>query len=180
LETDRLILRDWKDEDVESYSQMNLDPDVMRFFPSTVPAERSKQYLVKTRQSFYDLGYGQWAVELRETGQFIGLIGFARADFKAGFTPCIEIAWRLHKDFWNRGYATEGAQACLDYGFQVLNLDVVHSFTAILNVPSQRVMEKIGLGFVGRFKHPALPKKHPLKPHVRYKLKKRQYLSRNI
>jgi RimJ/RimL family protein N-acetyltransferase len=117
-------------------------------------------------------GFGLWALEVRETGQFIGFTGFAVPKFEAHFTPAIEVGWRLAKDAWGKGYATEAALASLTYGFGPGGLDDVVSFTATTNKPSQRVMERIGMTHdeADDFDHPKLEKGHRLERHVLYRI----------
>ena len=101
--------------------------------------------------------------------KFIGYTGLHKADFPANFTPCIEIGWRLIKDVWNQGYATEAAKACLQYGFINLNIKEIYSFTAAINKRSERVMQKIGLQKIGEFDHPNIISENRLCRHVLYK-----------
>lgn len=82
----------------------------------------------------------------------------------------MEIGWRLAKEFWKQGYATEGAKAVLDYGFNILNLDKIVSFTATINTPSQAVMERLGMQKVKNFEHPKVPLHHELREHVLYEI----------
>jgi ribosomal-protein-alanine N-acetyltransferase len=107
-----------------------------------------------------------------DNGQFIGYTGFAHPTFESHFTPCVEIGWRLSKENWNQGFATEAALACLHYGFKKLAFNEIYSFTATINLPSIKVMEKIGMKKQGEFEHPALAEGHKLKTHVLYKIAK--------
>lgn len=102
------------------------------------------------------------------TGSFIGFVGLCRPGFEAFFTPCVEIGWRLRREAWGFGYATEGAGACLAYGFRELGLDRIYAFTAVDNARSERVMQKIGMGKLGAFDHPKLEEGHWLRRHVVY------------
>jgi ribosomal-protein-alanine N-acetyltransferase len=174
FETDRLRFRDWQQNDFVSFKKMNADREVMRYFPSTLTADESAEFLKKIKDEFKERGYSLYAVELKDTGEFIGYIGFHLSTFEADFTPCVEIGWRLHKNFWGRGYATEGAQACLRYGFDVLGLEEVYSFTATINTPSENVMKRIGLKYVGDFEHPKVGDAELL-PHVLYLMKKDEF-----
>lgn len=124
------------------------------------------------QQEFQECGYGLYAVETKEDGEFIGFIGFHRATFEADFTPCTEIGWRLRKEAWGQGYATEGASACLRYGFRSMDFDKIYSFTAEVNSPSRRVMTKLGMRFVKFFDHPRLAKDSPLCRHVLYEIER--------
>jgi RimJ/RimL family protein N-acetyltransferase len=110
-------------------------------------------------------------VEIPGAASFAGFIGLARPRFDAHFTPCTEVGWRLGPHWWGRGYATEGARAALEFGFRELNLDEVVSFAAETNVPSRRVMERIGMirNPIDDFDHPDLPAGHTLRRHVLYR-----------
>jgi len=168
LETPRLLLRGWKESDVEPFAKINEDPQVMRYFPKTLSRAESHQMYQKIESEFRECGNGLYAVEKKENGEFIGFIGFHRATFPADFTPCIEIGWRLKKEAWGNGYATEGAAACLQYGFSTLGFDEVYSFTADVNTPSKNVMTKIGMKFIKYFHHPNVDVNSPLSKHVLY------------
>lgn len=122
-------------------------------------------------------GWGLWAVSIPGVAEFIGFIGLAEPSFNAHFTPAIEVGWRLAYDFWGHGYATEGAIACLRYGFEKLSLNEIVSFTAIQNMRSRRIMEKIGLHHDPKddFDHPKLSEDHWLKKHVLYRLKANEW-----
>lgn len=113
IETARLRLRDWQEADFELFSRMNADEEVMKFFPKTLSKEESDAFAKAIIAEIKENGFGLYAVEVKETNEFIGFIGFHRATFESDFTPCIEIGWRLKKEVWGRGYATEGAKACL-------------------------------------------------------------------
>ncbi|MTI67649.1 MAG: GNAT family N-acetyltransferase [Firmicutes bacterium] len=168
FESKRLIFRDWKHRDLERFRNMNKDIKVMEYFPSILTKEETDNFLKKIKKEFNELGYGLYAVELKHNKEFIGYIGFHNANFDANFTPCIEIGWRLKYEAWGNGYATEGAKACLDYGFNKLKFDKIFSFTAKINIRSESVMKKIGMKKIGEFDHPNLDKHSPLSKHVLY------------
>lgn len=168
LETSRLRLRDWIETDLEPFSALNADDEVMRYFPSTLTNEETLRFYHSILDEFKECGFGLYAVEEKETKEFIGFIGFHRALFEAEFTPCIEIGWRLKKEAWGKGYATEGAAACLHYGFNELGFSDIYSFTADINTPSKNVMRKIGMNFMKTFNHPKVEKDSPLNKHVLY------------
>lgn len=175
FESDRLGFRLWKDDDSRIFSRMNADSKVMQYFPSILNEKESDQFIERIMEHFKEHGYGLWAVELKETHEFIGFIGFYTAKFESDFTPCVEIGWRLDHRFWNKGYATEGARKCLDYGFNKLGLNEIFSFTSAINKPSINVMKKIGLIEQGVFQHPNISEESPLKPHVLYKINRNIY-----
>ncbi len=169
IETPRLLLRDWSDADLPLFAAMNADPAVMEFFPGTLTPAESEAFYRRIRDEFADSGYGLYAVERKIDGCFIGYTGLHRALFEADFTPCIEIGWRLCHAAWGNGFAPEAAAAVLDYAFGLLGMTEVCSFTAAVNLRSQRVMEKIGMEPAGRFVHPSLPRESPLSEHVLYR-----------
>jgi RimJ/RimL family protein N-acetyltransferase len=171
--TDRLVLREWRDADLEPFAAMNADPVVMQFFPETYTEERTRRFIARIRECWAERGYGLWAVERQDTGGFIGYVGLWPATFPAHFTPAVEVGWRLAADHWGRGYATEGARAALPYGFSTAGLDEIVSFTSAINVRSVRVMERLGMrrDVTGDFEHPNVPEGHPTRPHVLYRIK---------
>jgi RimJ/RimL family protein N-acetyltransferase len=178
LETERLRLRRWKESDREPFAHMNADPRVMRYFPKLLSKEESDRMMDQLEEWFENCRFGLWAAELREPeSRFIGFIGLAVPGFDAFFTPCVEIGWRLAAEYWNRGLATEGAREVVRYAFDVLQLDALVSFTAAQNVPSRRVMEKLGMtrNPAEDFPHRNLPEGHPLRPHVLYRLSKARH-----
>jgi ribosomal-protein-alanine N-acetyltransferase len=174
IETPRLLLRHWISADRERFARMNADPGVMAFFEATLSRAESDALVDRVQAHFNRHGFGPWAAELRESGEFIGFIGLSIPAFEAHFTPCVEIGWRLAAAHWNRGLATEGARAALDDGFERLGLAEVVSFTVPANRPSRRVMEKLGMTHDAGddFDHPGLPVGHPLRRHVLYRLKR--------
>jgi RimJ/RimL family protein N-acetyltransferase len=172
LQTPRLILRRWRDADREPFAVINADPRVMEFFPATLSREQSDSLIDRIETHFRQHGFGLYAAELRSNGTFAGFIGLSVPSFKARFTPCVEASWRIAPELWGQGLATEGARAIVDYGFQVLGLKEIVSFTVPANLRSRRVMEKVGMTHnpADDFEHPQLPPRHPLRRHVLYRL----------
>jgi RimJ/RimL family protein N-acetyltransferase len=166
---DEIRLRQWKDSDLDRYAEMNCDPKVMRYFPSLADRAQSEASLQRQRGLIQERGWGLWALEV--DGLFAGFVGLAVPNFKAEFTPCVEIGWRLRREYWGRGIAYCGALQALEYGFGVLKLREIVSFTSTLNVPSRRLMER--LEFVhdssGDFDHPSIAEGHELRRHVLYR-----------
>ncbi len=144
----------------------------MEFFPETLSPEESADSYKRINAFMEQKGFGLFAAEEKDTQEYIGFIGFSRPTFSSYFTPCIEIGWRLHRRFWNRGFATEGAKACLEYGFSILDFNEIVSFTSLLNTKSINVMKKIGMTFDGEFEHPNVEWGHRLRKHVLYKISK--------
>lgn len=175
LETERLIFRDWTEQDLKEFRIMNKDSRVMKYFPKTLTEQETDLFYHRIQDEFSDFGYGLYAVETKINNEFIGFIGFHKATFNASFTPCIEIGWRLKYEAWGKGYATEGAKACLKYGFKTLGFDEVYSFTAKINIPSQNVMKKIGMKEVMEFNHPNVDENSPIYQHVLYYINKNNY-----
>ncbi|MCA9016129.1 MAG: GNAT family N-acetyltransferase [Planctomycetaceae bacterium] len=178
METSRLILRQWRESDLDPFAKLNADPQVMQYFPATLSYEQSVQMVERIKIHFDEYGFGLWAVELKEDAQFVGFIGLSVPQFTAYFTPCIEIGWRLAVPFWNQGYASEGAQAVLEFGFTECYLKEIVSFTVPANKASRRVMEKIGMSYIDNFDHPALADGDPLKRHVLYRICKTDWDAR--
>ena len=166
--TQRIVFRKWTDRDIDDFSAMNLDPEVMQFYPSLLSREQTEVSMGAIKNQFEKMGYGLYVVEHRSTNQFMGYIGFSTPSFESFFTPCTEIGWRLKRNYWGQGLASEGGAACLAFGFSNLGLQKVFSFTAAVNFRSERVMNKIGMTKTGEFEHPKLPSDHWLRRHVLY------------
>jgi RimJ/RimL family protein N-acetyltransferase len=172
IDTERLILRAWRDDDRDPFAMLNSDVRVMEHFPGLITREDSDAFIDRAVAG-WERGFGFWAVEVRATNEFIGFIGLAVPTWPAPFAPAIEIGWRLCFEAWGHGYATEGALAVLSWAkdnVSAPNGELV-SFTTVRNVRSRRVMEK--LGFVhdeqGDFDHPMLPDWDDRR-HVLYRL----------
>ncbi|MGR5064094.1 GNAT family N-acetyltransferase [Photobacterium sp. DNB22_13_2] len=182
LETDRLILRQWKSEDYPIYAMINADPDVMSYFPATLSRQESDAQAARITQLITEKGWGFWAAELKSTGQFIGFVGLHSQDQHSGIpnAPFVEIGWRLAKEHWGKGYAPEAARRALQYAFEHLRSPSVYAFTALPNTPSQRVMDKIGMANIGQdFNHPKLPHGHSLQRHCLYQITQETWLNKN-
>ncbi|MCR9065126.1 MAG: GNAT family N-acetyltransferase [Cytophagales bacterium] len=167
--SERLGFRDWLDKDYAPFAAMNQDKEVMKYFPKTLTESESAQTIERFKKQFSRTAYTFFAVDLLDTEEFLGFIGLYDTTFESYFTPCVEIGWRLKKDSWNQGIATEGALACLHYAKNETKLNEIFSFTSESNLPSQRVMQKIGMKHMGCFLHPKLPSGHALESHVLYK-----------
>jgi ribosomal-protein-alanine N-acetyltransferase len=168
FQSERLGFRKWIPSDHALFAALNADPVVMEYFPAPLTVPETDHFIERINNHFYEYSYGLYAVDSLEDNSFIGFIGLSHPRFESPFTPCVEIGWRLAKEYWNKGYATEGAIACLDYGFNTLNIDEILSFTAVQNVRSENVMKKIGMERIGEFDHPALPGSW-IERHVLYK-----------
>ncbi len=169
IETGRLLLRQWVEEDREPFAALNADPIVMEHFPAILSRAESDAFMDRQAATIERQSWGLWALEVRETGEFIGFTGLLVPVFDADFVPCVEIGWRLAAASWGKGYATEAATAVLDHAFDVVGLDDVVSFTYVGNDRSRRVMDKIGLTERREFDHPNLPGDR-IQRHVLYGL----------
>ena len=174
-QTDRLILRRWRESDLAPFAHMNADPRVMQYYPSTLTPVETRLMIERIQAHFALRNFGLWAAELRDTGDFVGYIGLNVPNFRLPTAPHplvnVEIGWRLAHDHWGKGLATEGASAVLHYAFTHLKLAEVISFTVPGNLRSRRVMEKIGMTHnpADDFDHPRLPTNHRLSRHVLYR-----------
>ncbi len=172
LATERLVLRQWDDDDLLPFAALCADPEVMEHFPSPLTPEQAAA-MVGRHRALLDAGRpGLFAVEVAQTGNFIGFVGLASPSFTAAFTPCVEIGWRLARTSWGNGYATEAGRAVLEHGFTTLGLSEIVSFTTRANARSRAVMERLGMAYdpAADFEHPALPTDDPHRPHVLYRL----------
>lgn len=173
IETERLLLRPWTDEDREPFAAMTADPEVMRYFPSVLDRQESDALIETARQRSREDGFCFQPVVVRQSGAFIGFVGLSRPRYAVPFAPCVEVGWRLARSAWGMGYASEAARAWLRFGFETLGLEEIVSFTTVTNSPSRRVMDRLGMqrDEHGDFDHPLLPIGHPLMRHVLYRLK---------
>jgi RimJ/RimL family protein N-acetyltransferase len=171
VHTDRLLMRRWQEEDRAPFAGLNGDPQTLVFFPSTLTRAESDAYVDRIEAGFEERGYGPWALEVRETGEFIGFTGLTpMPQGVPGGPGGTEIGWRLVRTAWHHGYATEAARTALDIAFEGVGLPEIWSYTAVLNTPSQSVMRRIGMTEAARFEHPRVPDGSPIKPHVTYHL----------
>jgi ribosomal-protein-alanine N-acetyltransferase len=177
IRTARLRIRSWRDDDFDAYAAMNADPRVMEFFPGVLSRDESRLRFARGSARMAEHGYGLWPVEVVGGAPFIGMVGLNNPDFRAHFTPAVEIGWRLAAEHWGRGYATEAAWAVLAFGFDQLALPEIVSFTTTANVRSRRVMEKLGMRHAPEddFLHPLIADGHPQRPHVLYRLPRAAY-----
>lgn len=166
-ETERLRLRSWTREDLPVFAAINRDMRVMKYFPALLSEAETEVFYNRIQDEFERVGWGLYAVELKDSGQFIGYVGLHEIGFDADFTPGIEIGWRLAADHHNHGYATEAAEEVLKLAKRN-GIVRLYSFTATVNKPSERVMRKIGMERMGEFDHPRLSPDSPLSRHVLY------------
>ena len=176
LRTERLLLRDWRGSDLAPFAELNSDPIAMEHFPSTMTRAQSDEMVEAQRARWRDDAMSWWAVEDAATGQFLGAVGpmlvTIDAPFNDPMAPSVELGWRLRRESWGRGHATEAALAALVWVFEDPGLDEVVSFTVVANSRSRRVMEKLGMVHdpVGDFDHPRVPDSSPLRRHALYRV----------
>ena len=176
LDTSRLRLRRWRPSDLEPFAALNADPRVMEHLPAILGREQSDALALQCDAHFDRHGFGLWAVEVRGVAPFAGFIGLSVPHFQAHFTPCVEVGWRLAAHYWGQGFATEGALATLEFGFQTLKLAEIVSFTVPGNVRSRRVMERIGMTHnpADDFDHPTSGQTSGPTRHVLYRIRSRR------
>lgn len=174
MRTARLLLRSWTEADRVPFAELNADPAVMEYFPSLLSRSQSDAMVDRIEDGFQRNGFGLWAVEVVGVAPFIGFVGLSRAVFPAHFTPAVEIGWRLAREHWGHGYATEAGREVIRFAFDDLALDEIVSFTSVVNRRSRAVMERLGMqrDRNGDFQHTALPPGHPLRAHVLYRLQR--------
>ena len=172
IETPRLVLRQWREDDLAPFAALNRDPEVMRFFEEPLSRERSDAWALAIAAVIDEQGWGLWALERRDTTEFIGFTGLQVPRPPLPFMPCVEVGWRLARSAWGHGFATEAGRASLAHAFGPLHLDEVVSMTAVPNTPSSRVMERLGMvrDLDGDFDHPGVSPGHPLGRHVLYRI----------
>lgn len=172
LRTKRTLLRQWKDGDLPAWCAMNADAEVRRHFPSVHTEEEAQGEAGRIRNVIAQRGWGFWALEIPGKTPFAGCVGLLVPAFEAPFTPAVEIGWRLPREAWGQGYATEAGRAAAEFAFMQLDLDEIVAITTPANTPSRRVMERLGMRHdaAGDFDHPRIPAGHPMRRHVLYRL----------
>ena len=164
----RLGFRNWKISDIDGLFEINSNKEVMQFFPSTQTKEQTEAFITKMQNQYAKKEFCYFAVEILETKEFIGFIGLSSQNFESDFTPAIDIGWRLHPNFWNKGLATEGAQRCLEFGFNQLKLKKIIAVAPAINIPSISIMQKLGMNKSQHFKHSLLKEFPQLETCVLY------------
>jgi RimJ/RimL family protein N-acetyltransferase len=179
LTTERLRLRAFRDDDAPALAAMNADPEVMAWMSRALDRAQSDGFLRRIREHWVADGFGLWAVERIQDGAFLGFGGLAPPAFEAPFGPAVEVGWRLARHAWGRGYATEAGAAAVRYGFEVLGLEEIVSFTAVGNVRSRRVMEKLGLTHdpADDFEYPLVPPDHKVRRQVLYRIPRERWFA---
>ena len=170
LWTGRLVLCRWLAGEEEDLARLCADRQVMRYFPKPLSPAESAAFLERIMAEFERCGYGLWQVRRRSDDRFLGFVGLHGFDFPSLGLRGTEIGWRLLPEAWGCGYATEAASAVLAYARSRAEISEVYSFTAVVNTPSERVMQRLGMERVGEFDHPALPVWDRLRRHVLYRI----------
>ena len=181
LETDRLILRPWRTCDREPFAAMSFDPEVMAYLLPFASPEAVDSWIARQQAHLATHSFCLWAVESRETGEFMGAAGLLRIGYEAHFAPAVEVGWRLARQFWGKGYAPEAASAAINFGFDRLGLSEIVANTVPHNSKSRRVMEKLGMAYdpADDFDHPLVPADSPLRRQVLYRLPRERWTSRS-
>jgi RimJ/RimL family protein N-acetyltransferase len=177
MRTERMLMRRWRASDRDRFAAMNADPRVMAHFPATLDRAASDALVDRIEAGFEANGFGIWALERLDTGEFIGFTGLNVPRFETHFMPAVEIGWRLCRQAWGHGFATEAARRAMVAGFCEFGLDEIVSFTATGNAASRAVMHRLGMTRdpAEDFEHPALPAGHPLRRHVLYRLSRARF-----
>jgi RimJ/RimL family protein N-acetyltransferase len=172
LSTPRLLLRRWRGDDLAPFAAINADPAVMEHFPASLSRAESDALARRIEECFEQRGYGLWAVERIEDCALLGFVGLNPVPQELPFAPAVEVGWRLGRDFWGQGYASEAARAAIAFGFGALGLEQIVSFTTRENVRSRRLMERLEMSRdpAEDFEHPLLPPGHRLRPHALYRI----------
>jgi ribosomal-protein-alanine N-acetyltransferase len=166
----RVILREWRDSDRAPWAALNADPEVRRFFFATLTRAEADSAIDRYIAHQEQHGFGFWALEIPGLADCAGFVGMQRLYPHEPFSPGVEIGWRLARAAWGHGYATEAARLCVDFAFGPAGLPELLGITARLNLPSQRVMQRLGMVFDQAFDHPDAPAGHELAPHLLYRL----------
>lgn len=177
LVTARLVLRAWKTGDEAAFAELNADAVVTQYLLGPFTLERSNAQVESFREHFAKHGFGRWAVELPGEASFIGTEGLSVVPYASHFTPSVEVAWRLARPYWGRGFASEAARAALSFGFEHARLQEIVALTVPANARSRAVMERLGMTRKPEddFDHPVVPDGHALKRHVLYRMSNRAW-----
>jgi RimJ/RimL family protein N-acetyltransferase len=172
IDTDRLLLRSWRDDDLAPFHAMNQDPEVIRHLADEPPSlDEARAQLDRFRGHERDRGHTFWAAERRDTGEFIGFCGLKPGPEGTPIAGLVEIGWRIARPHWRQGFAHEAAVACLAWAWS-RSIDKVVAITVPDNAPSWSLMEKLGMvrDPQGDFDYPALPLGHRLSRHLTYRI----------
>jgi RimJ/RimL family protein N-acetyltransferase len=169
IKTKRLGLRNWLPSDTAPFAAMCADDEVMKHFPGTLSFQETENLISILQKHFEDFGYTYFAVDVLETNEFIGFAGIKNQTWESNYTPCVDIGWRLKREAWGKGYATEAAKACLENASTLFNIKEILAFTTDTNLASENVMKKIGMQYIGTVQHPSIKNDPRFKHCVVYK-----------
>ncbi len=177
LRTPRVLLRQWKDSDIDAWAAMNADPRVRQYFPGVLTRADAQGEAERIRTAIAQRGWGLWALEVPGIHAFAGFVGLSLPGYEAPWMPAVEIGWRLTPSAWHQGYATEGAAAALHFAFTQLELPQVVALSVPNNVPSHHVMDRIGMvrDVTADFDHPRVPSDSPLRRHILHRITPEQW-----
>jgi RimJ/RimL family protein N-acetyltransferase len=172
IETERLILRGWRDADRAPFHAMGNDPEVMRYLGPPMTREASDAAVDRQNALLGEVGHCFWAIERRSDGTFLGFCGLKPGPEGTPIAKQIEIGWRLRSDAWGQGYAREAAQASLNWSWANLDAQEIAAITVLANTRSWGLMERLGMrrDIAADFDHPALPEGNPLRRHITYRI----------
>ncbi|ALC83939.1 MULTISPECIES: GNAT family N-acetyltransferase [Bacillus] len=142
LETERLFLRQYKEEDMSSLYSIFSDSETMKYYPSPFSFEQTQNWIKRNQERYQEDGYGLWGICLKENNELIGDCGLVKQ--KVDGRTEVEIGYHIDKMYWSKGFASEAAKGCKEYGFYQLGLNKLISIINPRNIPSIRVAEKIG------------------------------------
>ncbi|MFE9798568.1 GNAT family N-acetyltransferase [Streptomyces goshikiensis] len=147
IRTPRLLLRRWSDDDLVPLSEINADPEVMRWIGdgSTLDLDGTAEDIERFEDEWDEEGFGPFAVELLASGELIGVVGLSVPEWLPEVLPAVEITWRLGRSYWGQGYASEAAQATLEFALQDRGLDRVIAINRAGNDDSENVIRKLGM-----------------------------------
>jgi RimJ/RimL family protein N-acetyltransferase len=176
FKTARLGIRDWRKSDLPEFAKMGQDEEVMKYFPSLLSGKKTMDFMKRMQIQLEKKGYAYLPVEILDNQEFIGMIGISDQKYEIKLeqsdevlSEFVDIGWRLKTAAWGKGYATEGASAWMNYGFEKLKLETIYSVAPVINIPSQKVMEKIGFEKIGAFNHPKIQPAHPTRKCALFK-----------
>lgn len=176
FKTERLGIRNWRKDDLFEFAKMGQDEEVMKYFPSLLSEQQTMNLIERMQIQFKEKGYAYLAVETLNDQEFIGMIGMSTQKYKiklddsdAELSEFVDIGWRLKRASWGKGYATEGARAWMNYGFEKMNFETIYSVAPVINIASQKVMNKIGFKKIGEFDHPKIEHSHPTRKCALFK-----------
>ena len=178
IKTPRLGLRTWQTDDLDAFAVINADPEVMRYFPSALSREETAAFIERLQKHQAENDYCYFAADVLETGELIGFIGIARQTYLKNPPTFTDIGWRLKQSAWGKGLATEGANAVLNFAFRNTDVAEIYSVCSVVNFPSERVMQKIGMQHQRIFRHPKLTNSPRLEKCHLYCIKKEDFTAR--